>query len=157
MEYREKIFVICLGFSRSYEDAEELTQEVYLKALKKITTLKNPKLARSWLVRIARNTCLDHAKKKHRRQEWDWKDKNEAVEYNTPETLVCQKQGLLLLKRAIRRLPKKLREVFILREYGELSYREISQALSIKEGTVMSRLNRARVALVDKISEGSHE
>ena len=64
MAYQESVFRICLGFSKNPCDAEELAQDVYLRAYQKIGTLKDPNLARAWLFRIAKNICIDQARKK---------------------------------------------------------------------------------------------
>ena len=63
MTYQEAIFRICLGFSRNPSDAEDLSQDVYLKAYRSLGRIRNPHAIKEWLFRIARNTCLDHAKK----------------------------------------------------------------------------------------------
>ena len=76
-----------------------------------------------------------------------------ATHAATPETTAVENQELNLIKETVSRLPQKLREVFVLREYGELSYREISQSIGIREGTVMSRLNRARRIVLKRMRE----
>lgn len=157
MSYNESVFRICLGFSKNPWDAEELTQEVYLKAYRKIGSLNHSNLSREWLFRIAKNTCLDHIKKKRLRRLFPLKSNNDSVEQNTPELRMIQREQLQTLKRAISQLPKKHREVFVLKEYGHLSYQEIALTLGIKEGTVMSRLNRARRAIMTQLREVENE
>jgi len=151
MTYQKKVFLICLGFSRNASDAQDLAQEVYLKAYKNIDTLSELSIAKFWLFRIARNTCLNF-QKKHRL------DRISAVEMirkvkdpQTPEYEMIRQEQFLLLKGAIQKLPKKQRDVFILKEYGDLSYQEIAETLKIELGTVMSRLNRARQAIKEQI------
>ena len=153
MAYQHQVFCICLGFSRNWWDAEELTQDVYLKALKNITKLKDFRTARVWLLRICRNTCLDYVKKMRIKLMLGLKAEDLSAELQTPETHVVFSQQIKQVKNSIQRLPNKLREVFVLKEYGELSYKEIAGTLNIKEGTVMSRLNRARQAIKDSIRE----
>ena len=149
--YREDIFYICLGFTKNPCDAEELTQDVFLKAFEKIETLRNTQLAKMWLLKICRNTCLDYAKK-IRIRNLLWKPKGSySTKSNTPESQIILNQQIKSVKESIQRLPKKLREVFILREYGDLSYRELAVTLGVKEGTVMSRLNRARREIMDMV------
>lgn len=151
MMYQDKVFLICLGFSKNATDAEDLAQEVYLKAYRKIGSLKEFRLAKLWLLRITRNTCLDYRKKQRIKPRFQPLDTETSIENNTPESKMIVQEQLGLLKKAMQRLPKKLKEVFILREYGDLSYEEIAATLEIKEGTVMSRLNRARQALLSQI------
>ena len=67
MLFQKKVFLICLGFSRNATDAQDLAQDVYLRAYKNIGNLSEPSLAKVWLFRIARNTCLNF-RKKHRRE-----------------------------------------------------------------------------------------
>lgn len=149
MKHRETVFCICLGFAKNPLDAEELAQETYLKAYKNIGTLKNKATAKEWLFRIARNTCLDYTKKERWRKFIRLTDEKEPVLVKNPESQLLWAEQLELLKKSVKELPAKQREVFILREYGLLSYQEIARTLGIKEGTVMSRLKRSRQAIMD--------
>ena len=151
MAHKEKVFFICLGFSRNPTDAEDLTQEVYLKAHKNIGTVKDSESSKYWLFKVTRNTCLDfHRKHKHRRHS-PLGPEHEQTESQTPESEIMAHEQLRFLKVAIRQLPKKQKEVFILREYGDLTYQEIADVLKINKGTVMSRLTRARQALMNQM------
>lgn len=152
--HQELVFRICLGHSRNYAEAEDLTQEVYLKAHQKLAGLREPSLAREWLLRIARNTCLDHQKK----------DRLRAVRLRLWATETAAMPGpsgtggdpderIGQLKSAVRRLPGKLRDIFVLREYGHLSYEELVSTMGLKKGTVMSRLNRARRKIAAALEE----
>jgi RNA polymerase sigma-70 factor (ECF subfamily) len=157
MAYKEDVFRICLGFSRNLSDAEDLTQDVYLRAFQNVGKVHTPYALKEWLLRIARNRCLDHGKKRRIIRLFE-KSANpgSAVEAGTPEVAVDAGERLKCLKEAISRLPRKQREVFVLREYGHLSYEELAKTLGVKEGTVMSRLNRARRAVTDNVKEGLH-
>jgi RNA polymerase sigma-70 factor, ECF subfamily len=163
--HRETVFRICLGFSRNYAEAEDLAQDVYLKAHRNLTRLKNPDTAREWLFRIARNTCLDHQKTSRLRRLllFQWMARR-------PENRLAAVAGasgeaaprspdprLTILKTAVGSLPPKLREAFVLREYAHLSYEDIAASLGLKTGTVMSRLHRARAAVARKLQEIRHE
>jgi RNA polymerase sigma-70 factor (ECF subfamily) len=157
MAYQESVFRICLGFSKNPWDAEELAQDVYLRAYQKIGTLKDPNLARAWLFRIAKNICIDQARKKRSKSPHELNPNNQFVERKTPESLLYDKEQLQVLKEVIRQLPAKLKEVLVLRAYAHLSYQEISSVLKIKEGTVMSRLNLARQAVMSKMRRELNE
>ena len=155
MTYKEKVFFICLGYTKNPCDADDLTQDIYLKALKKLDSLKDKNLAKVWILRICRNTCLDHLKKMRLRRLFSLKTKEDIIIEQTPESQIITHQQIQKVKASIQQLPKKLKETLVLREYGDLSYQEISQTLGIKAGTVMSRLNRARQAL-SNIVKGNH-
>jgi RNA polymerase sigma-70 factor (ECF subfamily) len=155
LTHHENVFRICLGFSRNYAEAEDLAQETYLKACRAFGTLGNPDLAKEWLFRIAKNTCLDQRKKVRLRRTllFRWAARPEAEE---PQEAPSPGERLQKLKSAVQELPPRLRETFVLREYGHLSYTEIAATLKIKEGSVMSRLNRARAAVGKRIQETGH-
>lgn len=151
LTYQKKIFLICLGFSRNASDAQDLAQDVYLKAYKNIDTLSEPSLAKVWLFRIARNTCLNFQKKHRLDRIAAFEITQKIKDPQTPESEMIHQEQLRLLKGAIHKLPKKQQDVFIMKEYGDLSYQEIAETLKIELGTVMSRLNRARQAIKEQI------
>lgn len=158
MTYQETVFRICLGFSRNPSDAEDLSQDIYLKAYKSLGRIRRPHAAKDWLFRIARNTCLDHAKKRRISRLFEKTMSPDGVlDTRTPEYSAMTNEHLKLLRRAVSRLPKKQREVLVLREYGHLSYEELAKTVGAKAGTVMSRLNRARIAIARSIKEAGHE
>jgi RNA polymerase sigma-70 factor (ECF subfamily) len=151
MTYQRKVFLICLGFSRNASDAQDLAQEVYYKAYKSIASLSDHSLAKFWLFRIARNTCLNFQKKRRLERVSALEISRKMKDPQTPESEMMHREKLLMLKGAIRMLPKKQRDVFVLKEYGDLTYQEIAETLKIELGTVMSRLNRARQAIKETI------
>jgi len=157
LAHRDCIFLICLGFTRNHADAEEMVQEVFLKALRKISSLKNRSLAKVWLSRIARNTCLDFLKRKKTISIFYKTSLQPDNSRNNPETPLFNHDLQKQLTRAINSLSGKYRKVFILKEYGDLSYQEIAGTLNIKSGTVMSRLNRARQMVLKHVIGDSHE
>jgi RNA polymerase sigma-70 factor, ECF subfamily len=153
--HRESVFRICLGFSRNYTEAEDLAQDVYVRAFFGLKDLRNPGQAKDWLFRIAKNACLDRHKKDRGQaallRRWAYESKKE--EYAPSEN--PDDERITRLKSAVRGLPKKLRSVFVLREYGHLTYDEIAATLDLAKGTVMSRLNRARTKVAEMIEENS--
>lgn len=153
--FREDVFRVCLGLTRNLQDAEDLCQSVFLKAFSKQRDLKNPESAKIWLLRIARTTCLDHLRKNKRRA---------AVRLEIPavpdaapprpDPVVAADPALRRIKEAVLGLPRRQREVFVLREYGELSYKAMAAVLKTRPGTIMSRLSRARRAVAEAVREG---
>ena len=80
-----------------------------------------------------------------------------AADLPSPEWLSEMGDDLRRLKEAVRRLPRRQREVFVLREYGGLSYEDLASTLGVRPGTIMSRLNRARRAITAAVQEERHE
>jgi RNA polymerase sigma-70 factor, ECF subfamily len=158
MTCREAVFRICLGFSSNASDAEDLSQDVFLKAWRSLDRVRHPYLVKEWLFRIARNTCLDHVKQRRLVRDLERAEgSGTAADPQTPETLSVRDERLGSLKTAVARLPRKQREVFVLREYGGLSYEELGRLVGAKAGTVMSRLNRARTAVAAFVKEAEHD
>lgn len=128
------------------QNAEDLVQEAYLRAWKAFDRFGGSD-GRSWLLSIVRNTCYTWL---HRNgsskldtafDEEIHTDESEAL---NPETALLQSQDRQLLREAMEELPLEFREVLIMRELEELSYREIADLTALPMGTVMSRLARAR-------------
>jgi RNA polymerase sigma-70 factor, ECF subfamily len=157
LAHRESVFRICLGFSRNYAEAEDLAQDVYLRAHRGLSGLKNPAAARDWLFRIARNACADHTKTSRLRRALLLRFGTRAEAGPPPADEGAGDPRLDRLKAAVRGLPPRLREVFVLREYAHLTYEDIGRTLDLKPGTVMSRLNRARTAIARALQESRHE
>lgn len=155
--HQETIFQICLGYSRNYAEAEDLAQEVYLKAYQRLPSLRDCSSAKDWLIRIAKNACLDRQKKLRTQGFWLRRWARE-ITLEPPAPAEDGLEGRLQqLKGAIRRLPRKLRTIFVLREYGHLTYEEMSTALDLNMGTVMSRLSRARRQVAAALQEKSDD
>jgi RNA polymerase sigma-70 factor (ECF subfamily) len=135
--------------------AEDAVQEACLKALKAFDKRTGPN-AKPWFLAIVRNCCMDVLRGlRHRRRSDPYDDEvllptgNEHVD--SPETAAARASEARWLHGLIDELPAEYREVLILRELEELSYKEISQIVRAPIGTVMSRLSRARDGLADKL------
>ncbi len=145
--WQETVFLICLGFTHNYWDAQELAQETYLQAQKRLYQLREPEAAKGWLCRLARNLCLDHLRRRKWQQLFGLAGFWERAHGETPEALYASSERTQQIKTAMGKLPAQMRDVLALHAYGELSYDEIAQVAAIPVGTVMSRLARARAAL----------
>ena len=125
------------------QEAPDVTQEVFLQVYRTITQFSRRSRFETWLYRLVINVCLQFLRGARRRScvilEHDPVDPSPS--------LTRRVERRELLERALQRLDPELRGIFLLREFEELDYREIAQALEISEGTVASRLNRARTKL----------
>ncbi len=92
LSWSENVFLICLGFSKNPQDAEDLAQEAYLKAYQKIDSLQSAASAREWLFRIVRNTCLDHRKKHSLTYLCSLQSVPGTLEDETPESQILRSQ-----------------------------------------------------------------
>ena len=132
-------------------DAEDLVQETYAKALKGFSSFAEGTNLRAWMFRILRNAFLNSRsglKQKTEYLEDDEAGADEAVAHEvTPEALFLATESREMIFNALERLPVAHREIILLCDVDEMSYREIAQVLDVAPGTVMSRLSRARRSL----------
>jgi RNA polymerase sigma-70 factor (ECF subfamily) len=141
------------------EEAEDLVQEVYAKALRGFASYQQGTHFRAWIFRILRNTFLTSrsglAAKAERFAESEDEDGVDiAATIVTPESIALLRADEQALEAALFKLPVPLREVIVLCHLEEMSYREMAEALALPLGTVMSRLFRARKTLRKLLQEG---
>lgn len=139
-------------------DAEDLVQETYAKALKGFKSFQEGTNLRAWMFRILRNTFLTSRSGLAARNTSSLDDEAEEAEalasHNvTPESVLLRSENRQLVLDALAALPVHYREIILLCEVEELSYREIAGVLSLPIGTVMSRLSRARNLLRHRLIE----
>lgn len=152
LKYRKNVYAIAFRMTRNHSDADDLAQETFLRAYQALDSYKPGFEFRTWLYRIAVNASINHLKRKGRRVEMSLED-NAGLDvaastssYN-PGTGIEEKELREKIETAIQHLPLKLRSVFLLRTFEDLTYEEIAHVLNISKGTVMSRLSRAREKL----------
>jgi RNA polymerase sigma factor (sigma-70 family) len=150
MPHLDAAYNLARWLTRNEDDAQDMVQEAYLRALRFFGGFHGED-ARAWLLTIVRNTCYTWLK---RNNSWELTgDFDEVVltkesEEPDPELSHVLKVRKRLVNEAIEKLPVEFREVVILRELEELSYKEIASITGIPIGTVMSRLSRARKRLL---------
>jgi len=145
----DSLYKFARWLVHSQNDAEDLVQETYLKALRHFTSFQPGTNFRAWMYRILRNTFLTsrtglRAASTVSLDAEEEEGRELAVENETPETILMNHLNSLLVQSAIDNLPLHHREVLVLCDVEEMSYREIAEILQIPIGTVMSRLARAR-------------
>lgn len=154
MPHADAAYNLALRLSRRAEVAEDIVNDAYVRALSGFAQFRGGD-GRSWILTIVRNRCYDWFREQRQRatvplarpandadaeDDWDFPD----LEQDTPEETLVKKSEASALHALIDRLPPRLREVLILREMEELSYREIAEITAAPIGSVMSRLSRAR-------------
>jgi RNA polymerase sigma-70 factor (ECF subfamily) len=130
--------------TQNQEEAEDLMQETYLKALKGFSSFEQGTNFRAWMYRILRNTFLTSRTGLRVKLE---EDSAEPVTTETPESVLLSRADRQAVQDALERLPVHFREVILLCDMEEMSYQEIAETLGIPIGTVMSRLSRARKSM----------
>jgi RNA polymerase sigma-70 factor, ECF subfamily len=151
----DQLYNFAHWLTRNREEAEDLVQETYVKALKGFGSFQLGTNFRAWMYRILRNTFLTSRTGLKVTMtvpidpEEDGADL--AVERDTPETYLLEQLNRELLQSAMDELPVHFREILLLCEVEEMSYQEIAETLSVPIGTVMSRLSRARKTLSERL------
>ncbi len=144
----DSLYNFARWLAQNSNDAEDLVQETYLKALRSFGSFQQGTNFRAWIFRILRNTFLSSRSRLDRRMTVaiDSEDESPAfpTTFATPESLLIERSNNDAVRRAVAQLPVIFREVILLCDVEEASYREIAEILSIPIGTVMSRLARAR-------------
>ena len=148
-KYRQPLLRHALYILRDQDDAYDIVQETFVRAIRE-TRLFDPDFRiKAWLFRVAKNLCLNQLRNTSRRaailQANPMPDRQEPQQW---KELFDGEQSILMME-TLDKLGADHREILVLRYYDELSYTEIAQVLDIKLGTVMSRLSRARKKLLD--------
>jgi RNA polymerase sigma-70 factor (ECF subfamily) len=144
------LFRIAYRICTSEEAAEDLCQEAFFRLHEKNMVFPNPEEAKYWLIRVVKNASLNYAKRKTReRKAYQRAFREETRTVETGEHALVKKETRKEIQEALEKLPEKLRIVMILKEYGELNYKEIGRSLGISEGNVKVRVFRARERLVE--------
>jgi RNA polymerase sigma-70 factor (ECF subfamily) len=144
--WERRIFALAYGILGREEDARDATQETFLAAFRNLRGFRGDAKVSSWLHRIAVNQCITRQRRAKVRGESALDD--EVGEFATPvsyspSSVVEGRQETLAVRRAINSLPMELRQVVIMKEFEELTFREIADALDVPLSTVKSRLYTA--------------
>ena len=156
-QYWRRVFNVAYKFVGRHDEAEDLTQDVFLKVFKSLATFDRRANFQTWLVSVSRNLCIDHYRSVRKERETIDRDVNaddlspHSVEISAHVAL--ERHDLAQeLRRALEQLPEALRTAVVMRDIQELSYQEIADRLRLPEGTVKSRINRGRHELARQIT-----
>jgi RNA polymerase sigma-70 factor (ECF subfamily) len=152
--YKDKVYSIAFYSLRGDADAaSDVTQQVFVKLMKRITLFRGDSRFSTWLYRLVVNACHDAERRaKSRGRVTDPAILETLAQPESHENAFARAQTAQSVKRAISRLPRKLRLAILLRYFEELSYEEIAGALNCSIGTVASRLNRGHHILAKALA-----
>lgn len=157
-QHQDGVFRFVLRMTGSRDEAMDLTQDTFIKAWQALPRWQPQAQFRTWLFQIARNAALDLLRRREALQFVPLDDDaGFTAPQPAPDAQLEQRQRLALLDATLRQLPSEHREVLLLREIEQLSYAQIAAALQIQEGTVKSRIARARAALLERYARATGE
>lgn len=149
--FRRKVFHIAYKFTGKHDEAEDLTQEVFLKLFRSLDKFNRDADFSTWLGSVARNYCIDRYRASKREREVLVEDllafDTAVASSGNPHRALEDRDRRSFLRRGLDSLPPKLREAVVLRDLQGLSYQEMAERLRLPEGTVKSRINRGREEL----------
>jgi RNA polymerase sigma factor (sigma-70 family) len=151
-----KVFNVAYKFVGKHDEAEDLTQDIFLKIFKALASFDRRANFQTWIISISRNLCIDHYRsvRKERQtiaREVDAGDLQPVSSDRGPYAAAEHQDLRVLLRQALQMLPLTLRTAVVLRDLQELSYQEIAERLGLPEGTVKSHINRGRLELARQL------
>ncbi len=153
--HTRQVYGLCFRFTGSGSEAQDLTQEVFLRVFRTLKTFRAAEGSfATWLARVTRNLLIDHYRRTRQERVTDsieeqlpMLEEEGAAASVRPDHQVAGREASEILQATLQKLSPELREAVILRDLQEMEYREIAQTLEIPEGTVKSRINRGRAEL----------
>ena len=169
--FNRRIYNLCYRFTNSPTDAEDLTQEVFIRIYRTLGSYDVEKGAfNTWLTALTRNLLVDHFRRSKQDRITDSMDASPGDEADSPtlsqqlpdrspppDDRLASKESQQMVRAALARLSPDLREAVILRDLQDMDYKEIAQVLRIPEGTVKSRINRGRMELARLLSRNKRQ
>src|SRR5437773_2295587 len=157
-QYRRKVFNVAYKFVGKHEEAEDLTQDIFIKVFKSLNSFDSRANFQTWLISISRNLCIDRYRSVRKERETidrdvDANELSPVASHPHPIFRIEQRDRVELLREALAALGPALRKAVVMRDLQEMSYAEIAKVLKLPEGTVKSRINRGRTELALQIKK----
>jgi RNA polymerase sigma-70 factor (ECF subfamily) len=161
-QHWRKVFNLAYKFVGRHDEAEDLTQDIFLKIFKALRTFDRRANFQTWLISISRNLCIDHYRSVRKERETmardvDASDLSPVSRERSPLSQLEQVDLKQIIRQALAELPPALRQAVVLRDLQEFSYQEIADQLGLPEGTVKSRINRGRFELARQLRRLQHQ
>jgi RNA polymerase sigma-70 factor (ECF subfamily) len=166
LTYKNRVFNLCYRFMGNHSEAEDVAQEVFVTIYRSLKNFRGDALFSTWLYRITVNHCKNRLKYLGRRQYFQTRSLDQPLQTEEgevypmiedtgpgPEEKMSRREVKDFVQEKINGLDAEHREVILLRDIEGLSYQEIAEVLDLREGTVKSRIHRARLELKDKLGK----
>jgi len=149
--YHDRIYSLCVRIIGNPTEAQDICQEVFIQAMRKIETFKGKSSFSTWLTRIAINRSKDFLRSKKRKREVSSESILQGAGFDpqAPDKMVQTLETEAIVHDALLKLPESLRIPLILKEIEQLDLKEVSRILKLPEGTVKSRIFRAKLKLAE--------
>lgn len=160
--FKNRVFGMAYKFTNNYDEAQDLSQDIFLKIYKEIGSFRFESKLSTWIYRISINTCLDWKRKNSKVKILSTSivnDDDEAIELDIkddnplPDEAFIQSENQREVHELVSELPDKYKTVIIMYHFNNMSYQDISSALNIPERTVETRLYRARRLMKDELTK----
>ncbi len=164
--YQDRVYNLALRMCGNADDAFDLSQEAFFRAWRGLSGFQQESAFSTWLFRLTSNVCLDFLRAKKRRPTVSLAtvdDEGEETQMElpspgkTPEEIIMAAEEKDALAKAMNQLPVEYREILTMRAINDMSYTDIAETLQLREGTVKSRLARARVALKNILEKSGNK
>lgn len=158
--YQNKVFNTCVSFVKNPDDADDLSQEVFIEVYNSIDKFREESKLSTWIYRIAVNKSLEYIRKMKRKKRFrflsgggdrDKLVKAEELDFNHPGILIENKEKAAILFQAVEKLPENQRIAFTLHKLEDLSYEQIAEVMNKSISSVESLMHRARINLRKKL------
>ncbi len=158
-QYAKRIYNLTYRYTARRDEAEDLTQEVFIRVYQNLKSFRSESGSfQNWIMRVGRNLVIDHYRRTRRYQQAAGTEEMETMNLKdekvlSPQRNVEQSEASLFLSEGLQALSPELKEAIILRDLEGMAYQEIAELLGIPEGTVKSRINRARLELAKLLTK----
>jgi RNA polymerase sigma-70 factor (ECF subfamily) len=157
--YGKRIYNLSYRYTCRRDEAEDLTQEIFIRVYQNLKSFRAESGSfQSWIMKVGRNLIIDHFRRTRRYQQAAGTEEMEIMNLKddkvpSPQRIAEQAEASRFLMEGLQALPPELKEAVILRDLEDMSYMEIAELLGIPEGTVKSRINRARLELAKLLTK----